>query len=368
MCNNKHVFTCKNNYFLSEKGTMTMKVKGKVLLSAISFGVIFSINVPFAFAADSTSSDAASSISQATSSNANQIITNFGGGEDVTESLPMDLKIELANKILQNPQDVQIDSSTSEIDDLQSVETVVNYSDNDLKKLGMSQNDIQSARSDVSRLNSMTDSQIISSFKRDAEQVKLIRKALKPNSNYNQKTLSGNIVTTSDSIPSSKLSYSLVSVKNTAQTKHAASYELDTTYAWLTQPLIHAFCDQSAITWGQGMLPEGPTGMNYYENGLGFYSKSNTDYVNPSANSGTIFSFVQEISNPAGDGYCYLDHGYTRETMYQSKATGLTAQVLARFGHETLGFGFAIGVPPAICITPGLSEDTSAQSSKALVV
>jgi hypothetical protein len=351
-----------------KKGLLTMKIKKKTILSVTLSAALFFTNVPSVFAAGSTSSDTASTVSQATSSNADQIITNFGGKEDITESLPMDLKIELANEILQDPKDVQIISTSSQIDDLQTVETIVNSSDDELQVLGMTQGEIKDAREDIDRLNSFTDDQIMSKYERDSEQVKLIRKALTPTSNKGQKNLSGNIVTTSDSISSSTLQYSLISASNKKQTKHAASYELDTTYSWITQPLIHAFSDQSAVAWGLNLTPEGPTGTNYYANGLGYYSRSITDIYSPGANRGTIFSFDQEISNPVGDGYCYLDHGYTKETAYQTKASGYTAQVLAQYGHETLGFGFSLGVPPSVSITAGTSENTSAQKSLAIIV
>ena len=131
---------------------------------------------------------------QATADNTDQILRDFGIKDYDISALSEEVKITLAQKILINPDLVSYSTSVNQIDEMPDIEMMVNSTDEELKQQGMTDEDIAVSRKNLEALNKLTDQELKEKYKRNDEQIKILRQALTKNPNYCQKKANGNVV------------------------------------------------------------------------------------------------------------------------------------------------------------------------------
>lgn len=320
---------------------------------------------------------------QATTDNSDEILIDFGMDEDQVLGMDSKKKLELAQSVLVNPDNVDYSETVSEVDEIMAIETVVNSSDDELLACGMEEDDVVNAREIVDELMSMNDEEIKESYGRNDEQIKLLRVALEESDDYYVKNPESTVVSSSGNISTSQLTFTLTTVDTRSSTCKAVSYWVGTYFRWNQEPYFQGQ-DEIAMCWG-GNLNSKDLSRDYYNNGDLRATGNGTNYAKVTAPNWLAGTVCGTISQTVNAGIVYkldkgivistgptltvpISYGYTYHTLYQEKRQGYSTKVLAQYGHRVPSFwvsSFSFTSLPSINIGEGL--DTSNQLESTLI-
>ena len=282
-----------------------------------------------------------------TGDNANSILSDFGYEEAFIVDLMEEEKINLATAILQNPDNVQVVQTVNHIDEISALEYIVNTTDEELTNQGMDQTELSYIRDNIENLRSMSDEQLKEKYKRNDEQVKLLRMALNENDNYYNKEITGTAVTSSGSITVSEMDFSLTKYDNRSSTCKPVSYRVLIHFNWNVIPLF-AMRDEIGLSWG-GNLNSMDISREYFDSYDRQFCKTGTetDYrrettfnkkgalsgLTQTPNTGILF-WHEGASLLIEDTRSEINRGYLYVTLYQNQRQNYDTKALTRYGHK----------------------------------
>lgn len=280
-----------------------------------------------------------------------------------------DEKLNLAQAVIDDPNGIFIEKHITQFDEIAYIEKIVNLSDEELISQGMSKEDINEFRIQIKVLNDTSDEKFRDQYQKSDEQIKLIRMALEPDSNYSEKELSGNVVTSSGSITTSEMNFYVTGYNNAATTGHPISYRLYSYFDWLSMPLLH-MRDEICLTWGGGLNSKDIVrdyyddwGNNFYKTGVDtdyrktttFTSSGELSGLTQTINNGIVF-WLETCSVNLGEDLAFMDHGYNYVTIYNLSKQTKATKALARYGHRVISFSvssFSFTSIPSINVGSG---------------
>lgn len=247
-----------------------------------------------------------------------------------------------------------IEWSMLEVDNLEELQEVVNTPNDKLKKYGMSDRDIASARKEVIVLRNKSDSYLKKQYDLTDVEVRYLRRALTENKKYHRKDINKK-AQLSGTISSSKLSFSMLKTVNSSK---KPNYTIKVSYNWLNPYYLEAFSDKIAVAWGGGLNVKSiDSNAKYYKiKGLapnykynGYKTSKDWSYTER-PQKGVVFTAKQSTNN--GLTTTRMKSGYVKFTLYQDKFKGYSTNCVAQYGHKQIGIGNVnISATPSVSIT-----------------
>ncbi len=292
--------------------------------------------------------------------NYDEIMLQNGFTQVEVELFSKDLKKDTVETLLINPNDVQIEISVTEIDELQSIETFVNTPVEVYLNAGVAQEEIDMVNDLIEGWRSSSDEELMKRYNRNQEEIKLLRMASTPDEDYVKKEFDSTIVTSSDSISASKLYFSTTATRKISSNKFY--YQVTNTFEWHTFPFIDILTDKIANAWGGDMYTSNESSiLTYYYRG-NYSGNGNTKnyaahYEEGPINGGFVFWTHQSqgIPSPLGNDYHQLWKGTCSIRLNQNGGVqGKTTKVIGQYGHHTIGWAdVSISSSPSISFGTG---------------
>ena len=201
-----------------------------------------------------------------TEENADQILLDFGVVPSQVKDMPTNEKLSMAQAIVLNPNKVSYVKTTNLIDEISYIEKVVNSTDEELLAAGITQEELTNNRKIISAMQNMSEQELLDTYKTNPEQIKMLKKAVTPNDKYQEKVLSGNIVTTSGEITNTEMDFILSSWEYNPDCK-AVSYYVQVFFEWNYHYIWHD-TDEIALTWGGNFVNTDINRLFFYD---GYY-------------------------------------------------------------------------------------------------
>jgi hypothetical protein len=308
-----------------------------------------------------------SSASNINTLNVDKVLQDYGYESNVTSVMPYRDKVEISKSILENPDSIEILQTYLTVDNLALIEYYTNIEDTELIKNGLNNDDIKKIRNWLQKLNSISEAEMKEYYGIDFPVYKLVKKALTKNKDYHNEDFGEKTVTTSDTISTTKMSYSMT--KTDVSTSTAPSYNFYITYNWLSTYFNDIFDDSIAVAWGGNLNSTNIASLANYNLVI---SGMFTDYVdsyawtkNETPNSGIVFSTPQSKGYTIYGQYRQNKSGYVRFNLYQTKYNGkYDTNVVSRFLHKVVSIaGGSVSVTGATINFDSGSYDSTDQSS-----
>lgn len=143
---------------------------------------------------------------------AERIMVDFGYPQNLLHTMKDAQKLELASKIKTCPESVSLQTVVSPIDELSMMELLVNATDEQLRCIGFSEEDIMMNRQMITSMRALTNEELAEYYGKNDEEIKLLRMAMEQQSDYQspEQVKQEDQVTTS-TISTSTLKYAWVS-------------------------------------------------------------------------------------------------------------------------------------------------------------
>ena len=252
--------------------------------------------------------------------------------------------MELASKIKTCPESVSLQTVVSPIDELSMMELLVNATDEQLRCIGFSEEDIMMNRQMITSMRALTNEELAEYYGKNDEEIKLLRMAMEQQSDYQspEQVKQEDQVTTS-TISTSTLKYAWVIYDNRAETKKPVSYFVHIGFQWNGHPSVTFLKDKIGISWGCDMDSMAETCEVVLTGINGSSIRKGEMEVVP--NKGLIFTFWQRAVH--GLGFDLISSGYAACTVFQNSRRDLSARIESKYGHGVFtvtGGGVSIGV------------------------
>ena len=185
---------------------------------------------------------------------AERIMVDFGYPQNLLHTMKDAQKLELASKIKTCPESVSLQTVVSPIDELSMMELLVNATDEQLRCIGFSEEDIMMNRQMITSMRALTNEELAEYYGKNDEEIKLLRMAMEQQSDYQspEQVKQEDQVTTS-TISTSTLKYAWVIYDNRAETKKPVSYFVHIGFQWNGHPSVTFLKDKIGISWGCDM-------------------------------------------------------------------------------------------------------------------
>lgn len=275
---------------------------------------------------------------------AERIMVDFGYPQNLLHTMKDAQKLELASKIKTCPESVSLQTVVSPIDELSMMELLVNATDEQLRCIGFSEEDIMMNRQMITSMRAMTNEELAEYYGKNDEEIKLLRMAMEQQSDYQspEQVKQEDQVTTS-TISTSTLKYAWVIYDNRAETKKPVSYFVHIGFQWNGHPSVTFLKDKIGISWGCDMDSMAETCEVVLTGINGSSIRKGEMEVVP--NKGLIFTFWQRAVH--GLGFDLISSGYAACTVFQNSRRDLSARIESKYGHGVFtvtGGGVSIGV------------------------
>ena len=275
---------------------------------------------------------------------AERIMVDFGYPQNLLHTMKDAQKLELASKIKTCPESVSLQTVVSPIDELSMMELLVNATDEQLRCIGFSEEDIMMNRQMITRMRALTNEELSEYYGKNDEEIKLLRMAMEQQSDYQspEQVKQEDQVTTS-TISTSTLKYAWVIYDNRAETKKPVSYFVHIGFQWNGHPSVTFLKDKIGISWGCDMDSMAETCEVVLTGINGSSIRKGEMEVVP--NKGLIFTFWQRAVH--GLGFDLISSGYAACTVFQNSRRDLSARIESKYGHGVFtvtGGGVSIGV------------------------
>lgn len=338
-----------------------MKKEISILVAIICSLVVFISGSNIIFAADN---------SQLLSNDL--ILIENGFPKENIGALSEEHKRELVKYLNDNPNNVDIQTSVLEIDNLMEIESFMGFSDEELIGMGANSYDIASAREELYKISKQTEEQIAKEKNISLTEAKYLKRAIVKGKNKDGKDVykENNSINASGSISASKLTYSQAYANHSTAT--APSYWVVLTYTWNSPYTLTIFTDEVVAAWGGNLNTKNVSGYaSYYnENGSnwGSYNQQKLMTTSETANAGIEFKFAQSVSLPsATSNRIKTKTGSIGFELYQTKKQGYDTKLLSQYCHRVISIGNAsIGISAkgaTVSISIGGAWDSSPQKS-----
>ncbi|MDE5974755.1 MAG: hypothetical protein K2G73_08820 [Eubacterium sp.] len=302
--------------------------------------------------------------------NDDMLLVNYGYPEESIDALSLEQRKELVKALNDNPDNVKIETSVLELDNLAEIESFMGTSDDVLVEMGADLSAIISNRYELNEISKQTDVEIAAERDISLTEAKYLKKSIEKgrseDNSYDCKD-KDNAITASGSISSSKLTYTqLYSNKSTST---APSYNVTLTYNWISPYTLTIFTDEIVTAWGGNLNSSNISAKAsyYYDRGTKWdtYFKQNAMTINETVNKGIEFKFPQSIAGLSTQ--VRTKTGSATFNIYQTKMQGYDTKILSQYCHRVLSVGSAsIGISasgPSVGISVGGAWDTSPQRS-----
>lgn len=271
-------------------------------------------------------------------------MVDFGYPQNLLHTMKDAQKLELASKIKTCPESVSLQTVVSPIDELSMMELLVNATDEQLRCIGFSEEDIMMNRQMITSMRAMTNEELAEYYGKNDEEIKLLRMAMEQQSDYQspEQVKQEDQVTTS-TISTSTLKYAWVIYDNRAETKKPVSYFVHIGFQWNGHPSVTFLKDKIGISWGCDMDSMAETCEVVLTGINGSSIRKGEMEVVP--NKGLIFTFWQRAVH--GLGFDLISSGYAACTVFQNSRRDLSARIESKYGHGVFtvtGGGVSIGV------------------------
>lgn len=275
---------------------------------------------------------------------AERIMVDFGYPQNLLHTMKDAQKLELASKIKTCPESVSLQTVVSPIDELSMMELLVNATDEQLRCIGFSEEDIMMNRQMITSMRALTNEELAEYYGKNDEEIKLLRMAMEQQSDYQspEQVKQEDQVTTS-TISTSTLKYAWVIYDNRAETKKPVSYFVHIGFQWNGHPSVTFLKDKIGISWGCDMDSMAETCEVVLTGINGSSIRKGEMEVVP--NKGLIFTFWQRAVH--GLGFDLISSGYADCTVFQNSRRDLSARIESKYGHGVFtvtGGGVSIGV------------------------
>lgn len=275
---------------------------------------------------------------------AERIMVDFGYPQNLLHTMKDAQKLELASKIKTCPESVSLRTVVSPIDELSMMELLVNATDEQLRCIGFSEEDIMMNRQIITSMRALTNEELAEYYGKNDEEIKLLRMAMEQQSDYQspEQVKQEDQVTTS-TISTSTLKYAWVIYDNRAETKKPVSYFVHIGFQWNVHPSVTFLKDKIGISWGCDMDSMAETCEVVLTGINGSSIRKGEMEVVP--NKGLIFTFWQRAVH--GLGFDLISSGYAACTVFQNSRRDLSARIESKYGHGVFtvtGGGVSIGV------------------------
>lgn len=275
---------------------------------------------------------------------AERIMVDFGYSQNLLHTMKDAQKLELASKIKTCPESVSLQTVVSPIDELSMMELLVNATDEQLRCIGFSEEDIMMNRQMITSMRALTNEELTEYYGKNDEEIKLLRMAMEQQSDYQspEQVKQEDQVTTS-TISTSTLKYAWVIYDNRAETKKPVSYFVHIGFQWNGHPSVTFLKDKIGISWGCDMDSMAETCEVVLTGINGSSIRKGEMEVVP--NKGLIFTFWQRAVH--GLGFDLISSGYAACTVFQNSRRDLSARIESKYGHGVFtvtGGGVSIGV------------------------
>lgn len=271
-------------------------------------------------------------------------MVDFGYPQNLLHTMKDAQKLELASKIKTCPESVSLQTVVSPIDELSMMELLVNATDEQLRCIGFSEEDIMMNRQIITSMRALTNEELAEYYGKNDEEIKLLRMAMEQQSDYQspEQVKQEDQVTTS-TISTSTLKYAWVIYDNRAETKKPVSYFVHIGFQWNGHPSVTFLKDKIGISWGCDMDSMAETCEVVLTGINGSSIRKGEMEVVP--NKGLIFTFWQRAVH--GLGFDLISSGYAACTVFQNSRRDLSARIESKYGHGVFtvtGGGVSIGV------------------------
>lgn len=271
-------------------------------------------------------------------------MVDFGYPQNLLHTMKDAQKLELASKIKTCPESVSLRTVVSPIDELSMMELLVNATDEQLRCIGFSEEDIMMNRQMITSMRALTNEELTEYYGKNDEEIKLLRMAMEQQSDYQspEQVKQEDQVTTS-TISTSTLKYAWVIYDNRAETKKPVSYFVHIGFQWNGHPSVTFLKDKIGISWGCDMDSMAETCEVVLTGINGSSIRKGEMEVVP--NKGLIFTFWQRAVH--GLGFDLISSGYAACTVFQNSRRDLSARIESKYGHGVFtvtGGGVSIGV------------------------
>ena len=275
---------------------------------------------------------------------AERIMVDFGYPQNLLHTMKDAQKLELASKIKTCPESVSLQTVVSPIDELSMMELLVNATDEQLRCIGFSEEDIMMNQQMITSMRALTNEELAEYYGKNDEEIKLLRMAMEQQSDYQspEQVKQEDQVTTS-TISTSTLKYAWVIYDNRAETKKPVSYFVHIGFQWNGHPSVTFLKDKIGISWGCDMDSMAETCEVVLTGINGSSIRKGEMEVVP--NKGLIFTFWQRAVH--GLGFDLISSGYAACTVFQNSRRDLSARIESKYGHGVFtvtGGGVSIGV------------------------
>lgn len=271
-------------------------------------------------------------------------MVDFGYPQNLLHTMKDAQKLELASKIKTCPESVSLQTVVSPIDELSMMELLVNATDEQLRCIGFSEEDIMMNRQMITSMRALTNEELAEYYGKNDEEIKLLRMAMEQQSDYQspEQVKQEDQVTTS-TISTSTLKYAWVIYDNRAETKKPVSYFVHIGFQWNGHPSVTFLKDKIGISWGCDMDSMAETCEVVLTGINGSSIRKGEMEVVP--NKGLIFTFWQRAVH--GLGFDLISSGYAACTVFQNSRRDLSARIESKYRHGVFtvtGGGVSIGV------------------------
>jgi hypothetical protein len=294
-----------------------------------------------------------------------ETIINFGCPSDILLRMDTEKKATLARAIKENPNNVQMELIVAEIDEVSTIEKIVNTSDEKLLEDGFSKEDIQKMRKHIEKFLKLSDEEAKKKYKnRTAEEINLWRKAAKKQKNYKPEKKLKDKVTTSGTISSSKLTYNQFVCDISSTIGKPVGYLVVIGINWNQSYFWDIFKDQIGIGWGGNLATQNIDHDVWYTSGNQY---SWNDVNEGPINAGLKFKTWQATLDPY---YSQIDMGIVSTELYQNQKQNYDTKVLSAYGHKIIvwaGAGISVSASgPSVSLSFSTGYDYTPQASSSI--
>lgn len=287
------------------------------------------------------------------------ILSTLGIPTEIINIMPEEDKLALESSYLNNPDSVDVSTSTLEIDVLSEMNSFVSMTNDELRHLGLSEAQIEEQRAIIDMYNNSTDSQLLDIGLSESE-IACLRKALDPNSTYDARN---------GQISPAKLTYT--QTVESLSTSSNVKYNVRIYFNWESPFLCTMYSDKIAIAWGGGLKQtQIDNTVEYYEtlsiikytNSIGTNDATYSEIAVDAMGLYTIpqtYTYFDSASSTLKAGY--IQNGNIEFSLKQTGNTRRESKVISYYAHQVSQFTGSIsftGSMPAPSIQIGTGYDT----------
>lgn len=303
------------------------------------------------------------------------VLVEHGYTKETAEVLPAEDQKEIAEKLLTNPDDVDITTLSMEVDMLSEVESFFEYSEEELIAMGATEEKIVKTREELLYYYGLSNDDLSKELDVNETEAAMLKQAIAAGMESNENPSSKKCgVTASGSITSSEMTYTQ-SVTNNS-TSSAPSYAVKLSYTWKEVYALAVFSDEIVAAWGGGLNTKSISSSAKYYNwstiggSFGTYYTSKSMSKTETVQAGIEFKFPQSVYKDLSSNCPKTKTGYAKFTLYQTKFQGYDTKVLSNYCHKVISVGggsISISASgPSVSLSIGSGYDKTAQKASTI--